>query len=162
MLKKKIIIISAVGAVVVCALIGTIYIMVWNKSDIKEALDPKNYDTFQVVTTLKSEDMTDNALSTESVGSTAIDGYYVDSEGNLVSSNETTTDSSSNEAQPETIATTQKSGDIIYETGISGDYYFYSSEGKNYVLWYNTFYGIHKDGVWTQVPAEKLLLMLIV
>ena len=50
----------------------------------------------------------------------------------------------------------EKYGDIIHETGRTGERYYYKRDGKDMVMFYDDYYGLkQKDGKWTEVYAEN-------
>lgn len=107
------------------------------------ALNPDVYDNVQVKITQSMESLTDETTSTVATGS-AVSGDTSASEESVPSEPEKTV-----------ISTLQKQGDILYEEGISGKRYFYSRGGKNYVLYYDTNFGIWDSGKWTEALAEN-------
>ncbi len=49
----------------------------------------------------------------------------------------------------------EKYGDIIHETGRTGERYYYKRDGKDMVMFYDDYYGLKsKEGKWTEIYAE--------
>lgn len=117
----------------------------------KQTLSPGTYDNVQVVISQEMASLTATTAVAE-VESEEYDGYTI-VDGSVVENSYT---AETTAAEEETVITTlQKQGDVIYEDGISGEQYFYSRDGAEYVLYLDTYYGLWDPGKWTEVAAEN-------
>ncbi len=149
-------------------IIAVLVICLSLKSDrVGKALDSSNYDRVQVrvAQSFVSNDTDSSSADTSSDGENGDytseiyqNGYY-DENGEFVADSSTASDGTSSDStadEPQEISVLKKDGDVYYEEGLSGKCYYYTRDGKDYVMYYDDFYGINKDnGKWTEVPAEN-------
>ncbi|MFR1434858.1 MAG: hypothetical protein ACLSS9_06365 [Acutalibacteraceae bacterium] len=58
----------------------------------------------------------------------------------------------------EELAVIHKQGDLIYESGSGGEYYFFTEEGTDYALYLDDMQGFAPSGKWTKVTAADFSL----
>jgi len=125
-MRKKIII--GICAVIFCAALVFSIILFVPDNNIGKSLNSKKYKTVQVKTVMKSTYTgTDESRSDQSEYNTLDDVEVV----------------------------MQKDGSIIYESGISGKYYFYERDSIPYVLYYDMLLSTDVTGKWVEIPEEK-------
>ena len=137
MKKKRIMLIAAVSAVILAVALA---FFLWPDNTLQKAFDEKRYGTVQVRTTLKSEYTGPKDETGEDTEYAGIDPEY---ETSFVEN-----------LEEKDITTMQKHGDVICETGEMGDLYYYTRDGKGYVLYYYDLYGALEQGQWIECPAE--------
>lgn len=159
---------ASVLAVAIIVLIVCLYI----KSDkVDKALEPENYERVQVTYYHSLESLitesSEESVSSDETGEDyySIDGYYgdvyYDENGSMVTYSEDISSEESSEPETTQVSVMKKDGDVYYEDGLSGKSYYYSRDGKNYILYYDDFYGIYADnGKWVEVETEDYSLSL--
>ena len=149
-------------------IIAVLIICLSLKSDrVGKALDSSNsdYDRVQVrVSQSFVSNETESSSAASSDGETGNytseiyeNGYY-DENGEFIadSSSVSSGNSADTADEPQEISVLKKDGDVYYEEGLSGKCYYYKRDGKDYVMYYDDFYGINKDnGEWTEVSADN-------
>ena len=149
--KRGKLILYASGAALV--LIAAVILVVNVNSDrVGTALDSKskNYERVQVKVTQSLENLSDDSSYTSDYTESTQTGIYDSDTGNQSAS------PSVSSTEPEEISVMKKDGNVYYEEGLSGKCYYYSRSNKNYVMYYDDFYGINADnGKWTEVSADN-------
>ncbi len=149
--KRGKLILYASGAALV--LIAAVILAVSVNSDrVGTALDSKskNYERVQVKVTQSLENLSDDSSYTSDYTESTQTGIYDSDTGNQSAS------PSVSSTEPEEISVMKKDGNVYYEEGLSGKCYYYSRSNKNYVMYYDDFYGINADnGKWTEVSADN-------
>lgn len=147
------------GKIILCATIAALVLIIaaivavsLNSDRVGTALDPesKSYERVQVRVTQSLENLSDDSsYSSDYTNSTITDGLSSDTDSQSAASQ-------TSSAEPEEISVMKKDGDVYYEEGLSGKCYYYSRDKKDYVLYYDDFYGINADnGKWTEVSADN-------
>ncbi|MBQ3817338.1 MAG: hypothetical protein II802_03605 [Clostridia bacterium] len=167
--KRNAVIWSAcVIGLAVIVLIVCLYI----KSDkVGKALDIKNFNRVQIefLQTFKSleTESSESEYEQDEVDSTAVyygDDYYgdvyYDENGSMIQyGGEDNSNSGTESTQTITLL---KDGGVYYQDGISGKFYLYTRGDKNYMLYYDDFYGIKADnGEWKEEEIEDITYPLI-
>lgn len=162
------------GVVALLVVIAVLVVSLYIKSDkVGKAFDSEQYNRVQLtitqqVTFLDSEEETDGedqqSDSTNIYGDGNYYGqedYYYDENGNLITEDESNQSQEQSNTESYDICILKKDGDVSYEKSM-GEFYKYSRDGKNFVLYYDDFYGINKDNPdWVEVYAENYSSMEI-
>lgn len=159
------------AGIAAAAVIAVLIIALNIKSDkVGKALNSDIYDRVQVTVTQKmislendsSSETTDDGYTSEE-GDYYEDYYeyngdiYYDENGNMVTEE---TDTSSQTEQSDEyeneISVMKKDGDTVYVEEYGNEYYCYSRDGHQYILYYDDFYGTKADnGDWIEMNADN-------
>mgnify|MGYP000928630459 FL=1 len=146
--------VAAVGALIICFFVSA------DSREIEKALIPKSYDTVCIKSEMKTDYLNNNNNNQDINDKTSnSDGYYIDENGNLIQPGDDGYPAQlDNEERFETIVTMIRSGGIVYENGISGEYYFFKENERDFVLFLDKMEGLNDEGVWTKLPLANFNL----
>ena len=125
-MSKKLI--MGLCALAVCVILMILLVIFRPHNSIQRSLNAQKYETVQVKTVMKTT--------------------YI---GTAETGREGSDDTRINDVE----VVMQKNGGTIYESGISGQYYFYERDNTPYVLYYDLSLSTDGTGKWVEVPRSR-------